>query len=159
MKKLMLYVMVVLFIGAVSSMAQEKPWFDMPNCDFCKHLLTDSLFLPNTVWELHDVANGLMIVTIVKPEFKASYQKIQAEMEKAGKEMMEGKPVKMCGFCEYYGKLMQSGAKIETVKGEWGDVSLITSDKPEVLKMIKEFGQRSREEMAKGEQPKKEHKH
>ncbi len=129
----------------------EKPWFDLANCDFCKHLLADSLLLPNIIWEHHDISNGLMTVSIVKPEFKGSYRKAMAEMEKVGEEMKQGKPVKMCGSCEYYGMMMMSGVKTEHVSGEWGDIMLYTSDKPEVLAMIREYGRRNREELAKME--------
>ncbi|MCX6826552.1 MAG: hypothetical protein NTV06_04695 [candidate division Zixibacteria bacterium] len=143
----------LLLLATVAPMAQdqpkEKPWFDMQNCDFCKNLIKDTLLLPNTIWEHHDISNGLMIVTLVKPEYMASYKKAMDDMSKVGQEMMQGKPVKMCGFCEAYGKLIMAGAKIENIMGDWGEVTLITSDKPETLIMIREYAQCTREELAK----------
>jgi hypothetical protein len=55
----------------------------------------------------------------------------------------------MCGSCEYYGKMMQAGAKFEYVPTKTGVIVLVTSDKPEVVDMIKKDAQRNREEMAK----------
>jgi len=165
MKRLIIFVIAgLLFLAVTVSMAQdkpqEKPWFDMKNCDFCKNLMVDSMLLPNLVWEHHDISNGLMTVTIVKPEYKASYQTAMDAMNKLSQEMAQGKKdVKMCGSCQAYGGLMMAGAKVENVHGDWGDVALITSDKPEVQKMIKDYGQRTRDEMAKMMMGEEHHKH
>ncbi len=76
-------------------------------------------------------------------------------MTKLGEEMAKGKTdVKMCGHCEYYGKLMMSGVKMENVVTSVGEVTLMTTDNPETLKMICEYGRRNKEEMAKMEAPK-----
>ncbi len=144
----------LMILAATSSVAQEqpkeKPWFDMKNCDFCKNLLVDSMLMSNIVWEHHDISNGLMAVTLVKPEYMGSYQKAMDAMNKLGQEMTQGKTdVKMCNFCQAFGALMMAGARIENVHGDWGDVTLITSDNPETQKMIKDFGKRTRDEMAK----------
>lgn len=155
MKRIMIFAIAgLLFLAVAASMAEDKPqekaWFDMKNCDFCKNLVVDSMLLPNMVWEHHDISNGLMTVCIVKPEYKASYQKALDAMNKLGQEMAQGKKdIKMCGYCQAYGGLVMAGAKVENAHGDWGDVTLITSDKPEVQKMIKDFGQRTRDELAK----------
>jgi len=158
MKKALIILALGLLVFSVVSMAQdqpkEKPWFDMKNCDFCKNLVVDSMLMLNMVWEHHDISNGLMIVTLVKPEYMASYKKAVDAMMKLGQEMAQGKKdVKTCGFCDAYGTLTMSGAKVETINGDWGDITLITSDKPELQKSIKEFGQKCRDELAKMSQP------
>jgi len=78
-------------------------------------------------------------------------------MEAVGQEWAKGNPdIKLCGQCEFYGKLMTSGAKFEYLSTSAGDIVLITSDKPETVSMIKEYGKRNREELAKQVEPKKE---
>jgi hypothetical protein len=131
--------------------AEEKPWFDMKNCDFCKNFLKDPQLLENMTWELHDISNGVLSLTVVTPEprYEHAYQEAMQAMEDLAAEMAKGKTdVKMCGSCEFYGKLMMSGARFEHVHTCAGDVMLITSDKPEVLSMIREYADRTRKAMA-----------
>jgi hypothetical protein len=131
----------------------------MENCAFCKHLLKDPKLLDNMTWEHHDISNGLVSITTVKPEFRKSYQEAMAAMEDLGAKLEKGevdiKDLKLCGSCQFWGMLEQMGAKIEFVKGKMADVVIMTSDNPEVVKKIKEYGQRTREELAKWEEAKK----
>lgn len=132
--------------------AAEKPWFDMANCSFCKHLVKDTMLLENMTWNHYDISNGVMAVTTVKPEYKAAYLEAMKSMQQVGEDMAAGKvQVQMCGHCENYGKLMMSGANMEYVQTDVADIVLMTSDKPEIVEMIKKFGQRNREELAKWE--------
>ena len=143
---------VILVACSTLVLAQEKPWFDLQNCSFCKHLTTDPKLMENMTWDHYDISNGVISVTTVNPEFMASYKKAMDEMEKVGAEMTKGKTdVYMCGNCEYYGKMMQAGVKFEYVPTKTGVIVLFTSDKPEVIDMIKKYGQRNREELAKWE--------
>jgi len=147
---------------AMTVMAGEKPWFDMENCDFCKHLMTDPHLMENMTWEQYELSNGLMVVTTVKPEYVESFEKAMKEMEKLGTEMAEGKrtDVKMCGHCEYYGMLMASGAKFENFKTGAGYIDIITSDNPEILKKIRTYAANNDKAMAewKAEEKKREEK-
>ena len=139
--------------------AVETPWFDMENCAFCKHLLKDPKLLENMIWENHDISNGLLMVTTVKPEFKKSYQEAMQAMMDLGQKLEKGevdmKDIKMCGSCQHWGMLVEMGTKFEHIQGKTADIMLLTSDKPEVVKKIQEYGQRSREELAKMEAEKK----
>jgi len=155
MKAGSILVALALVILALPVVAQEKPWFDMPNCDFCRFLIQDTNLMKNMIWEHHDISNGLLTVTAVKPEFKDSYEAAKAGMAALGEEMAKGKTdVKMCGHCEYYGKLMMSGVKMENLVTGVGEINLMTTDNPETLKMICEYGRRNKEEMAKLTAPK-----
>jgi hypothetical protein len=160
MKRAYVFAVALFFaFSALSAIAQEKPWFDMKNCDFCKHLVEDTMLLPNMTWEHFDISNGAIAITTVKPEYKDKYLKAMAAMEKVGQEMGAGKSdVKMCGHCEYYGKLVMSGVKMEYIPASAGDIMLMTADKPEVLAMLREYVKRNKEEMAKVEMPKVESK-
>jgi hypothetical protein len=145
--------LVAVLLLVLSAAAQEKPWIDMENCAFCKCLTEDPHLLENMSWEYHDIDNGLMIVTAVAPEFKESYLKAQKAMEALAMQMASGKTdIKTCGHCDYFGHLMAVGAHFENIQSKVGHIMLITSEKPEVLDMIREFARRNREELAKKDQ-------
>jgi hypothetical protein len=143
---------------AVSAAGQEEnivtgpQWFDMENCAFCKNLTAQPGLMDHMTWEHHDIANGVMTITTVHPDHKTAYLKAQHDMQAiatdlaAGKRTMADTP--MCGHCMAYGMLTMSGAKMEYVAGATADVILITSDNPETVAKIKEFGQRNRTELA-----------
>jgi len=139
--------------GHDHAMAAESPWFDMPNCDFCKNLLKDDKLMDNMIWEHHEIHNGFVTITTVKPDFKESYQTAMGAMMHLGNEMETGKvkpeEVKMCNFCQNYGMLMEAGAKFEYIMGDGSDVTIISSDDPEVVEKIKKFGNRTNMELAK----------
>lgn len=144
------------FVGADQAPAPgEAPWFDLENCAFCKHLTKEPQLMHNMKWEHHDLSNGAVTITVVKPQFRAAYMEAGTAMEDLAKKMETGEvnpaDVRMCGSCQYYGKLMMMGAKFEYVQSDLADLVLITSDKPEVVKEIKVYAQRNRDEMAKWE--------
>jgi hypothetical protein len=56
--------------------------------------------------------------------------------------------VKMCGRCAAFGQLLMAGVKVETVKGEAAEVTLMTSGDPQVVAKIHEFTKRTNQEMA-----------
>jgi hypothetical protein len=167
MKKTSVFAVLVLAVAvAVAAFAQEAtkkavetPWFDMENCSFCKHLLKDPKLLDNMTWEHLDISNGLLCITTVKPEYKKSYDEAMQAMMDLGQKLEKGevdwKDIKMCGSCQHWGMLEKMGAKFEHIQGKTADITLITSDNPEVVKKIKEYGRRNREEMAKMEKEKK----
>ena len=156
----------LLFVGTALLVAADQAkepgeamWFDLENCAFCKHLTKDPQLMQNMSWEHHDISNGVVTITVVKPEFKKAYKEAEAAMMELGKKMEAGEvnpaEVKMCGHCQHYGKLVAMGAKMEHVQGKYADVTLMTSDKPELVKEIKGFAQRNRDEMAKMEKKEK----
>ena len=145
----------VLVLG---TMAADKPWFDMPNCDFCKHLMTDPALLDNMTWEHHNISNGLVTITTVNKEYMDAYKKANEAMEETGKMMEQGEEVKMCGSCTEYGNLMMAGIKIEHFATLHGHVTIMTSDKPELVAKIQAWGKHNTDEMKKMEQMGKEEK-
>jgi len=167
MKKTTVLAILVLGVGlAVAAFAQEAakeaveaPWFDMENCAFCKHLMKDPKLMDNMTWEHHDVSNGVLSITTVNPECQKSYQEAMGAKMDLGAKLEKGevdmKDIKMCGSCQHWGMLEKMGVKFEHVQGKGADIMLMTSDKPEVVKMIQEYGQRNREELAKMEEAKK----
>ena len=140
-----LLVMMALPAGA----EEETPWFDMVNCEFCKHLMDNPALLDHTVWEHHNISNGIINVTTVDPEYMDAYHNCTKAMQEAEAKMAKGEKVKMCGMCQAMGELMMSGAKVEHVPTERGHVMLITSDNPEMVAKIQAWGKRNQDEMEK----------
>jgi hypothetical protein len=140
----------------------DVPWFDLENCAFCKFLTKDPQLMHNMKWDTRDLTNGAAVITVVKPEFRKSYMEANKGMEALAKKMETGEvnpmEVPMCGSCQHYGKLMEMGAKFESVQSDLADLVLITSDKPEVVTEIKTYAQRNRDEMAKMEKMEKSEK-
>jgi len=159
MKRAIALVLILAVGIAVTAVADEHgdevAWFDMENCDFCKHFLVDAKLLDNMTWECHDIANGMVSISTVDPEYKDSYKKAQAAMIELGTKLEKGElqvaDVKMCGHCMAYGGLMDAGAKFEYIMGEAADVTIITSDDPAIVEKIKGFAETNRIEHAKWE--------
>jgi hypothetical protein len=162
MMKTMVLMTALFFLGAALVTAGEQAekaggmaWFDLENCAFCKHLTKDPQLMDNVKWENYDISNGVITITIVKPEFKKAYMEAEMAMMDLGKKMEAGEispeKVKMCGHCQAYGKLLTMGANMEHAQGDLAEVMIITSDKPEVVAEIKAFSKRNQEEMAKME--------
>lgn len=154
MKKIALAVMVctaIILATAGSFATDEKPWFDMEHCDFCRNLMAAPHLFENMTWEHHDISDGLLTLTVVKPEYETAYLEAQHAMEKVAERLAKGdQSVKMCGHCEHYGKILMAGAKVEHIRTCAGDITLLTSDKPEVLSMIREYGKKTRDALAEG---------
>ncbi len=138
---------------AVTAGAEEEKWFDLENCIFCKNLLDDPELMNHLTWEIHEISDGIMIVTTIDPEYRESYNKAEKAIEQVASEMMQGKHMDepVCGYCHNYGALMFKGAKIERIPAETAEIVLIRSDKEELQKEIKAFGERTNEELAKFE--------
>ncbi|MEZ4388940.1 MAG: hypothetical protein R3D98_15450 [Candidatus Krumholzibacteriia bacterium] len=138
--------------GDQPSHQSASGWFDMENCAFCKNLVEDPGLLSHMTWESHEISNGAVTIATVDPAYRASYEKAGKAMETLGNKMMNGEvnpmTVKMCGHCQMFGQLMMAGARMEEVHGDLADVSLITSDNPDVVKMIHQMTERDRKEMA-----------
>lgn len=159
MKKVTLLAVLVLAVGLMAYAGEEAPWFDMENCAFCSNLMKDPQLMDHMTSEHHDIANGILTVTTVDPEFKEPYKEAMVAMEKLAGDMEAGKvkmaELKLCGSCQQYGALEMAGAKMEYIFAGPCDIFLMTSDDPEVVKKIQEYGHRNQEEMAKMEAAKK----
>jgi hypothetical protein len=151
----LLAAVVAMILVSVLIQADEKAWFDLENCDFCKQLTTPPDLLENMGWEHYNISNGLISVTTVNDGYMEAYLAAQARMEETGKKMQKGEPVKMCNMCMAMGKLMMKGVKMENIQTQHGDILLMTSDDPEVVKEIQAWGKRNNDEMAKMEQSEK----
>ena len=158
-----LAVLLLMVLFTIPAMADEKPWFDMENCAFCKNLLAEEGLMDHiTMWEHHKTNNGSVTITVVDEKYVEAYKHAMAMMDEVGKEMEQGKQVYMCGMCEAYGALMMKGAQWEVVESGNVFVTMNYSDDPEVVKEIHAMTDRTKAEMAKLEKMEKhdkEHKH
>ena len=140
-------IVALVMVSAVAAQAgDDGPWFDMANCAMCKNLLTEKGLLENMTWENHLIANGALSFTSVTPEYKDAYQQMGKAMEAAGAKLMAGEQLPLCNFCQSYGALMMAGAKAEMVETAGGDIGLITSTDPELVKKIHAHTQRTIDE-------------
>lgn len=157
MKKLAIGSVVVSLVLMSFSMlaAQEKPWFDMENCAFCKNLAAEEGLMDHiTKWEHHNVQNGSVSISVVDQECVEAYKRAMHNMEEVSKKLQQGEMLPMCGMCEAYGELLQMGAKWDEVESDNIFVSLMYSDKPDVVARIHAMTSRTNDEMKKMEQPK-----
>lgn len=143
-------VLIVIFIMATFGTAEDKAWFDMENCDFCANMSKD--MMDHMTHEQHRISNGVMVLATFPPEYKEEFGKAMAAMEQLGMDMGTGKvdvtTVKTCGHCDYYGMMMQKGAKLEHVSSDLAEIDLITSDNAEVVKMIMTYADNNDKAMA-----------
>lgn len=132
------------------SVAEEKPWFDLENCAFCKQLSAEPGLVEHMCTEYHDLSNGVMAVTVIDKEYREAYHRAQKNMEKVAEEWNQtGKAPYTCGFCTAYGEFMFAGVRFEPIHGELAEVLLMTSDDSVMVEKLHAFGKRSTEEMAK----------
>jgi len=143
-------VAVVAFAGEEEKSPTNSPWFDLENCDFCKHLSAQEGLMDHMDWENINFAAGSMSVTTVAPGYEDKFKKAIQLMEEAGKKMMAGEKLHMCGMCQSMGELFQTGkAQYESFETKGGWVSLTTSTDPETIKKIHAHTDRTNEEFAK----------
>ena len=106
--------------------AQEKPWFDMQNCAFCKNLTAEEGLMDHiTKWDHHNVDNGSVCITVVDKEYLEAYKRAMHNMEEVGKKLEQGEMLPMCGLCKAYGELLKMGAKRDMVESDNVFVSIM----------------------------------
>ncbi len=128
---------------------QEKPFFDLENCDMCKNMSAEKGLMDNMKWENHAIDNGLISVTTVAEGYEEAFVRSEKNMQKTGELMMNGKKMDLCGYCQSFSSLMMSGAKMEGVETGAGHIMLVTGDNPELVKKIHAHVKRTNAEMAK----------
>jgi hypothetical protein len=158
---------VVLLIGLAALLAtaatagDDKPWFDMEGCSFCKHITAEEGLKEHMCFEYHELINGILSITTVDPDFQEAYERAQKSMEAVGAEMMknpQAQPPYMCGHCEAYGGFIQAGVMPQHVQTAVGDILVWTSDDSTMVAKLHAFANRSMEEMAKMKSAKPEEK-
>lgn len=128
---------------------KDEKWFDMEHCAMCKHMAEHPDLVTKIKCETHVIDNGMLMVSNIPKDQQAAMEAVHKKMGETIAELTSGKELPLCGFCSGFGKLMEAGAKNQDIKTSMGTISLLTSDKPEVIKKIQEFAKRTQTEYEK----------
>jgi len=160
-------VLAISLLPATALIAQERTiptgakketaiaWFDMENCPICKCMAAEKGLMESIKWETHLIDNGMISITTVPSDKKEAMAKCEKEMKAAIDKVKAGEKMPLCGFCTSYAALIEAGAKEQEIKTETGTVSLMTSDKPEVVKKIQDHAKKTISEYTALQTPKK----
>jgi hypothetical protein len=122
------------------------PWFDLDHCAVCKCMASQKGLMESIKWEWHMLDNGAMSVSVVPEGQKEAMKKCHDEMHAVIDKVKKGEKMELCACCQSYGALEQAGAKFTEIETAAGTISLITSDRPDVVKKIKEHAQKTMDE-------------
>jgi hypothetical protein len=128
---------------AQETRTSEMPWFDMEHCAFCKNMAGMEDRMADMMCDTHKIDNGMMMVAFVPDDLKAAMRKADQAMMDTVKRLEAGEQLAMCGFCQQIGMLMSKGVKMQKLVGEHGEVTLFTTDDPELVKVVHEFADRT----------------
>ena len=133
------------------AIAGDEAWFDMENCSFCKNLTEDPDLLHHMTWEQYNISNGILSVTSVEKDYAESFAKAQAGMEAIAEQLKQGKQIPMCNSCMAMGMIMMKEPKSEQIETKNGEIWIMTSDDPAVVKEMQQWAERNMAELAKME--------
>jgi hypothetical protein len=129
--------------------AGDDAWFDMENCTMCKNLTKDPELIHHMTWQQLNISNGVIAITEVDAEYADSYASCSAGMAKVGEQAMQGKQMPLCNSCMAFGGLMMKGLESERVETMNGEIWLMTSDDPAVVKDLQKWAEKNMAEVAK----------
>ncbi len=115
---------------------KEPAWIDMANCEICQNFKFMEDQMMNIKWETYIIETGLMSISVVPEELVEKMAEAKKGMEKTIARMETGEKVTGCPFCQSMGSMIGNGAKMQEISTIAGEVQLITSDDPEVVKQI-----------------------
>lgn len=138
----------LVLVAAVMAADQEKPWFDMKNCAFCKELAAQPGLLEHMRHEYHNIHNGIVSVTYIDKDYRDEFAAMHQGMGKVVADMQAGKPVQMCQHCAKIGEFYQKGVRMEEVKSSDAIIVIYSSEDTALIADIQAFGARCTEELA-----------
>jgi hypothetical protein len=136
-------------IAAVASSVALAGEADFHNCGLCRPLVAEPGLMQNMRLETHEIATGMLSITVVAADFEAAYQRAHAKMMESVKKLEAGEPMELCPFCKSMNELAKAGAHIENVNAEGTHILAVTSDKPEVIEKIHAHRRWTKEEFEK----------
>ncbi len=137
---------VLVFVAGVVGAEEESAWFDLDNCAFCKQMSNEEGLIESMSWETHLIENGALTIIVVPESKVEAFERAEKHMHEMGAKIEGGEKMHLCGFCQSYGMLMMSGAKVEKVDGDAARVTLMTSADSEVVKKIQTHAQKTIDE-------------
>ncbi|MFH1700801.1 MAG: hypothetical protein ABIE07_09470 [Candidatus Zixiibacteriota bacterium] len=147
--KIFLSMAVIIGLSYSVIIADDKPWFDMDNCDMCKSLNKYDGLKENMTWEQYPISNGIMTVSTVKPSFLKAYRKAQMDMDMVEKKLQSGQKVGLCNMCNDLGSIFEKGVDTQRVNTQHGSIWLLTSDNTELVSRLQSWGEKTNLEMEK----------
>ena len=113
---------------------------EMEKCAMCKHIAADPALMQNMTWETHKIDNGMLCVSTVPKEQKASFDALSAKMKSTMEQMKadsaQGKEPELCELCKGMAELVKEGAKEKEIALTNGSIHMLTSDDPAVVAKI-----------------------
>ena len=141
--KLLVIAAAVMTVALIAvAVAQEKPWYDMKNCEFCKPWSTPEM-MKNMTSDQVECASGVMTVISFPESFRSNYKAASAQMDALGKRAATGEKIQMCGSCETMGSFFMRGAKMEEIPTKTGVVQLLTANDSSLVADIHKWAKRN----------------
>ena len=134
-----------IFVSTGMAQDQEDKWFDMENCGFCQVFAAQEGLMEHMQWEIHELENGFLNVTIVPDEMEDVWSDIEEGMQKAAMKMQEGGEAKLCQHCTAYGEFVTSGCSMQELNTIGGRIAIVTSDDPDMIAKLKKHARKTRE--------------
>ncbi len=139
--------LVLLIVGLANTRTQaQDKWFDMENCDICKCMAEHQEVMKEMKWDVYPIANGMVMVSVIPEQHRAVMKQAHEQMMKAVARLEKGEPMELCGFCKSYGALMEAGVTIEELDTVGGQITVVTTDDPDLVAKIHAHAKRSRAE-------------
>ncbi len=148
-RRILIISLVALVAAGVSVAGEEGAWFDMQNCAMCQNLTDVEGMIDNISWKQYNINAGIVSIANVDGEYLTQYRTAHEGMSKTGERMMGGEKLDMCGSCTALGMCFMKGAQAEYVETDTGDLMILTSDDPELVKELQQWAARNTEEMKK----------
>jgi hypothetical protein len=144
-KLLVIAVAIMAVALVVVAVAQEKPWYDMKNCEFCKPWSTPEM-KKNMTFDQVECASGVLTVISFPESFRPNYKAASAQMDAISKKAATGEKIQMCGSCMAMGSFFMRGAKMEEIPTKSGVVLLMTASDSTLVGDMHKWAQRNADE-------------
>ena len=146
---LVIYLLASIALAVSMVLADEKPWFDVKNCDFCKQFDKEPGLLENLENEYHNISNGVVSFHHIDKKFEAALARAQAGVGKVIQDMQSGKIPTTCVHCGMLGEFTRAGVRQEGVETKFGTIMIMTSPDSAMVAKLQDFGRKTAEATAK----------
>jgi hypothetical protein len=144
--KLLVIAVAIMAVASIAvAVAQEKPWYDMKNCEFCKPWSTPEM-VKSCSWDQHAISNGVVTLGLFPESLREAYKKASAQMDALGKKAAAGEKIQMCLSCETMGSFFMRGAKMEEIPTKSGALMLMTASDTTLVGDMHKWAKRNAEE-------------
>jgi hypothetical protein len=144
--KLLVIAVAIMAVALVAiAVAEEKPWYDMKNCEFCNPWTTPEM-MKNMTSDQVACASGVITILTFPESLRPSYKAASAQMNALSAKAATGQKIQMCGSCETMGSFFMRGAKMEEIPTKSGVVLMMTASDSTLIGDMHKWAQRNAEE-------------